>query len=299
MADRPIPLLYNPVAGRGTAARRIIPVVAEFASARIPVRPVASKVAGDIEASVRRLSDDGEPRVLIAGGDGSVHEAVNGLLASNTPAALGVVPLGTGNDFAKANRIPLQADLAVAELATRLRQDSAPRLIDAGRCNTRFFANGVGIGFDARISRIAEDMRWRIGQLVYPLAVVRGLVSGVVTPRMLLEFDDEQVDAPLTLASFNIGRWVGGMFPIAPPAKNDDGLIDLVYVDALSRLQVLGLLPRLMLGTHLSRPAAHHRLITACTVRAESAIPAHFDGENQPLQRDFKVRILPGAISLL
>ena len=299
MADNAIPLVYNPVAGRGSASRRISDVIDKLAQEGVIVRPLASTASGDVEAKIRQLSDDGESRVLVAGGDGSVHEAVNGLMQSQSPAALGLLPLGTGNDFAKANGIPLQPQLAITELASRLRSQAPARAIDVGVCNARYFANGAGIGFDAVISRIAASIRWPIGQLVYPIAVIRGVADGVVTPRLELEFDEDRLDAPLTLANFSIGPWLGGMFPIAPPAKNDDGMIDLVYADALTRFQVIRLLPKLLRGTHLAAPSIHHRLIKACRVRAEAALPAHLDGENQPLQQDFDIRVLPAALRLL
>ena len=258
MPSQVLPLLYNPAARRGSAARRIDAVQSAFARRGIEVRLIASSKAGDIEALARELSDAGEQRLLLAGGDGSVHEAVNGLLASQTPAALGLIPLGTGNDFAKANNIPLVPEAAVDALTSRLAAGTLPRAVDAGLCNTRYFANGAGIGFDAKVARIASGMRLPIGALVYPLAVLRGLLDGVLTPRMTLQFDEQTIDAQLTLASFNIGQWVGGMFQIAPTAKTDDGFLDLVYVDALRRREVVQLVPQLMQGSHLADPRVHH-----------------------------------------
>lgn len=299
MSGSALPLLYNPTARRGSAARRIAGVVTEFAARGIALRPIASTAAGDIERIARTLSEHGETQLLLGGGDGSVHEAVNGLLASATPAALGLIPLGTGNDFAKANRIPLQPAAAVAALAARLTSDAAPRAVDVGKLNARYFANGAGIGFDAKISAIASNIRLPLGMAIYPLAVFRGLLDGVVTPRMTLRCDDLEIDARLTLASFNIGQWVGGMFRIAPMACNDDGFLDLVYVDALRRREIVPLVPRLLRGTHMDDKRVHHVLLTRCRIDAESDLPAHLDGENQPPARHFDIGILPGALRLL
>ncbi|NNE59312.1 MAG: diacylglycerol kinase family lipid kinase [Woeseia sp.] len=299
MAGQPLPLLYNPAAGRGSAARHITAVVTEFARAGVTVVTTPSGSAGDIEARFFELSEAGESRILLAGGDGSVHEAVNGLMRSSTSAALGVIPLGTGNDFAKANNIPLIVADAVAELAPRLTDNVDARAVDVGKLNDRFFANGAGIGFDAKISAIAGSIRLPIGALIYPLAVVRGLIDGVVTPDMSLRFNDQKLSAPLTLASFNIGQWVGGMFPIAPQARNDDGLLDVVYADALSTREVVRLVPQLLRGTHLDNAKVHHALAESCQVRASVDIPAHLDGENQAPQRNFDISILPGALRIL
>ncbi|MGB5245380.1 MAG: YegS/Rv2252/BmrU family lipid kinase [Woeseia sp.] len=299
MAVSSIPLLYNPRARRGAAAHRIKGVIAAFADSGVVVTAIPSTAGGDIERKARELSDQGAPRLLLGGGDGSVHEAVNGLMRSKTPAALGLIPLGTGNDFAKANGIPLQPADAVAELAVRLASDAAPRVIDVGRLNERYFANGAGIGFDAKISAIASSIQLPIGVLVYPAAVVRGLVDGVVTPRMKMQFDGRELDAQLTLASFNIGQWVGGMFRIAPMARNDDGMLDLVYVDQLTRRQIVPLVPKLLRGTHMSDARVHHELIAHCRIEAEAKVPAHLDGENQAPQRHFDIGIVAGALRLL
>lgn len=294
-----IPLLYNPTARRGSAARRIAEVCTAFASDGIKVEAIASQAAGDIERQAREVSNAGAQRLLLAGGDGSVHEAVNGLLASNTPAALGLVPLGTGNDFAKANRIALQPEEAVAELAARLNGSAAPRTVDVGQLNGRYFANGAGIGFDAKISTIAAAIRLPLGRFVYPIALVRGLIDGLVTPHMTLRFGGQVLDAQLTLASFNIGQWVGGMFHIAPMARNDDGFLDLVYVDALTRMEVVPLVPKLLRGTHMEDSRVHHALIDSCQIRADADLPAHLDGENQVPCREFDIRIVTDALRLL
>ncbi len=294
-----LPLLYNPRAGRGAAPRRIGAIVSIFESAGLDVSLCASSAAGDIERLARQLSDAGTRRLLVAGGDGSIHEAVNGLLASDTPAALGVLALGTGNDFAKANTIPLEPESAATLLADRISSGIEPRAVDAGRLNGRFFANGAGIGFDAEVSVTAAAMRRPAGRVVYLLALLKVLARGIATPRVSLEVDGETIAGQITLAAFNVGPWTGGLFPIAPMAKNDDGRLDLVYADALDRRRLLALLPGLLKGRHIGRPGVHHRSVVRCRLRAEEALPSHLDGENQPPAREFAVDILPGALQLL
>ena len=175
MTDQAIPLFFNPTAGRGRA-RRLVPAISSILDANgISHNPVASREPGDIEALVVSAIDEGHRQLLIAGGDGSVHEAVNGILRSGVDVEFGVIPIGTGNDFAKASSIPLYWEDAATLLADRMCGGSKGRQIDAGRCNDRYFANGAGIGFDARISRIAQSIRLPIGDFVYLLAVFRGL----------------------------------------------------------------------------------------------------------------------------
>ena len=299
MAADALPLLFNPVAGRGRAGKRVAALLPHCERLGLRIRPEPSAAAGDLERRARELSDAGVPALLLAGGDGSVHEVANGVLGSNSPAAIGLLPLGTGNDFAKANSIPLHAPTALELLAARLDGGIRPRWIDVGRLNGRYFANGAGVGFDARVSRIAASMRQPAGQAVYLVALLRALAAGVATPRMCVEFDGGSFDGRLTLASVCNGPWVGGLFPIAPMAKNDDGCLDLVYADALGRAGILRLLPKLLNGRHIGLPKVHHRPVTEVRIRADAPLPAHLDGENLEPATVFDVAVIPGSLPLL
>ncbi|WP_197493310.1 diacylglycerol/lipid kinase family protein [Woeseia oceani] len=294
-----VPLIFNPVAGRGRAVRQMASVHDELKRLGVPVTMESSTAPGHIEKRVRQLAEAGHRAVIVAGGDGSIHEAVNGLLACDSKTALGVIPLGTGNDFAKANAIPEHANDAAELLADRLSGETPTRTVDVGRLNGRYFANGAGIGFDAKVSAIAASIRLPIGDLVYLLAVMRGLISGVATPHMKITFDDQCIEGRFTLANFSNGQWVGGMFPIAPMARINDGLLDLVYAEALSRRRILRLVPTLLKGEHMREAEVHHVPITSCHVHASSAVPAHLDGENLPPQTDFEIDLLPGALNLI
>ncbi|MEQ8205193.1 MAG: diacylglycerol kinase family lipid kinase [Woeseia sp.] len=296
---QPVPLIFNPAAGRGRAVRQMASVHDELKRLGVRVTMESSTGPGHIEKRVQQLADAGHRSVIVAGGDGSVHEAVNGLLGSNSDTALGVIPLGTGNDFAKANAIPEHAQDAAELLADRLSGETPIRKVDVGRVNGRYFANGAGIGFDAKVSAIASTIRLPIGDLVYLLAVMRGLVSGVATPHMKITFDDRCIEGRFTLANFSNGQWVGGMFPIAPMAKINDGLLDLVYAEALSRRRILQLVPTLLKGEHMSEAEVHHAEITSCHVQASSPVPVHLDGENLPPQTDFEIDLLSGVLNLI
>jgi diacylglycerol kinase (ATP) len=258
-----------------------------------------SRSPGDLEEQVRTQVDNGATHVVVAGGDGSIHEAVNGLLTSKNRAALGVIPTGTGNDFAKACSIPLEWEHATRLLADRIAAHERPRKIDAGRFNDRYFANGAGVGFDAKVTRVAQSMRLPIGDLVYLLAIFRTMVDGIASPKLRINADDFTWDGPLTLAAISNGPWVGGMFHIAPGADNADNILELLIAKPVSRRRILTLLPKLMSGEHLQEEEIVHRPVTRLTIRAELPIASHLDGEVQPLQTDFDLSVLPGALDLL
>ena len=145
-------LIVNPAAGRGRAGKHVPRILELLAQAGVTPELHISDATGDIENLVRSLLASDARTLLIAGGDGSVHEAVNGILGSRSDAAFGVIPVGTGNDFAKAAGIPADWVTATRLLADRLTSNASPRRIDAGRMNERFFANGAGIGFDATVA---------------------------------------------------------------------------------------------------------------------------------------------------
>ena len=299
MNSEPIPLFFNPVAGRGRAGRTISKVAYLLDSVGLAHVLVRSESAGDIETRVFDAVSAGTEKIIVAGGDGSIHEAVNGILRSSQTVELGVIPIGTGNDFAKACSIPVDWSDAATELAGRIQNNTPARTIDAGRMNDRFFANGAGIGFDAKVNSIARDIRWRVGDLVYLLAVFKAMIDGVTTPQVTMKFGGQTVEGPITLANVSNGAWVGGMFHIAPMARNDDGELDLVFVGEVSRLRIIELLPKLMRGSHIEQPDITHSRVTRCEVTAAAPIPSHLDGEVQPLQSSFEIEVLKAALRLM
>lgn len=292
-------MLFNPAAGRGRAGRRVSTVSSILDANGISHTPIASRKQGDIESLVLTAIDEGHQRLLVAGGDGSVHEVVNGILRSGREVEFGVIPIGTGNDFSKASSIPLYWEDAVTLLADRINSGAPGRQIDAGRFNDRYFANGAGIGFDAKVSRIARDIRFPMGDLVYLLAVFRGIWDGVATPEVSIKYGDSNFEGALTLVSFSNGPWIGGMFHMAPMARNDDGMLELVYAKAVTRRRIMTLLPKLLQGTHIDEPEVICSSFRKCEIVAASPVPSHLDGEIQPLQTKFSVEILSNALRLL
>lgn len=299
MSSVVVPLFVNPAAGRRRAGKRLQRIVALLQAAGVEPRVLASSGVGDLELQVRDAAADGTQRLIVVGGDGSVHEAVNGMLASGSDAALGVIPSGTGNDFAKAAGIPVDWEMATQLLADRITSNAAPRTIDAGRMNGRSFANGAGIGFDAKVTRIARSYRWPVGDLVYLIAIFHAMRGGIATPALDVEADGFKFSGPVTLASVSNGAWIGGMFHIAPMARNDDGKLELLIVDPVSRLRIASLLPKLIQGKHIGEPGMRHTSVTRVTIRCDEALPSHLDGEVQPLARAFDLEILPDALHLL
>ena len=299
MASRIPALFLNPVAGRGRAKRRLPRILELLQQNGISVEVHQSTTTGDLERRVREAVTGGATQLVVAGGDGSIHEAVNGIMAAGGGAALGIVPVGTGNDFAKAAGIPLDWESAATLLARRIADGASPRSIDLGRMNDRWFANGAGIGLDAKVTKIARSYRWPIGDLVYLVAIFHTMLDGIATPEIRIEAGEFRWNGPLTLANVSNGPWVGGMFHIAPMANNDDGTLELLVAAPVTRGRIVQLLPKLMRGTHLAEPEIEHASVRRVRVSASTDVPSHLDGEVQSMQSEFEIEVLPGALRLL
>jgi len=299
MTRRPVSLFINPAAGRGRAGRRMPRIKDIFVEAGIEVNLHASRAVGDLEEQVCAEVRNGAERIIVAGGDGSVHEAVNGIMLAERPARLGVIPTGTGNDFAKACAIPLDWEHATTLLVDRLSADVSSRRIDIGRMNDRYFANGAGIGFDAKVTSIARSYQWPIGDFVYLLAIFRCMIDGIATPDVTISTDGLHWSGPVTLASISNGPWVGGMFHIAPMANNGDGVFELLIAGPVSRLRIMSLLPKLIRGRHMQEKEISHVSVKHVSIEASAEVPSHLDGEVQPLATRFDIELLPAALDLL
>jgi len=299
MAAPLVHLFLNPTAGRGRAGRRQARIVEIFERTDVPLELHTSDAVGDLEARVKAQADAGATHIVVAGGDGSVYEAVNGIMRSEQSAALGLVPTGTGNDFAKACDFSLNWEHAARLLADRLVAGQSARTIDIGVMNDRYFANGAGIGFDAKVTHLARAYRLPIGDLVYLLAIFRAMFDGIATPRLQLKSDGISWDGPATLAAISNGPWIGGMFHIAPMAANNDGRLELMIADPVTRRRIVALLPKLMSGQHINEPELQHHSVANLTITADEPVASHLDGEVQPLQQRFEVKLLANALRLL
>ena len=298
MSVETVHLFLNPTAGRGRAGKREPRIRKLLTDAGLSIERHLSQGVGDLEAQVRDCVDSGVTRIVVAGGDGSVHEAANGIMRADGDATLGIVPTGTGNDFAKAAGVTLDWEHASTLLAHRIGADEHPRRVDVGRMNDRFFVNGAGVGLDARVTRIARSYRLPIGDLVYLLAIFRSMAEGIATPEMRISTNGKTRTGPVTLANIASGPWIGGMFNIAPLAEIDDGRFDLLIVEPVTRPRIFTLLPKLMSGTHMEETEISHESVTQVTIEAAEPVDAHLDGEMQPLQKRFEIELLAGALQL-
>jgi diacylglycerol kinase (ATP) len=294
-----VPLIVNPAAGRGAAGRRADAMCRMLQAAGRPVEPALSEEPGRVAALVRQAAAAGCREVLVAGGDGTVREAVNAILGDSLELALGVIPTGTGNDFVKSLGTPRSWRNACAALALGL-AERRRRRIDVGRCNGEWFANSVGIGLDALVVDAVERVRWLPGLLTYPAALALVLGSGVAAASVRLEADGRVLELPASMVIACNGAWFGGLFHIAPPASLEDGLLSVVIASPLSRRRVLTLVPKAIRGTHMSAPEA--MMITARELVIETSVPLPLEADGEasaePVTR-LEIVCVPAALSVI
>jgi diacylglycerol kinase (ATP) len=264
-----IRFLVNPAGGRGRAAARLAELRA-LAAAR-GAELVVSRDAADLTAQARRAAAEGVERLLVAGGDGSVHLAIQGLAGS--ACALAVLPLGSGNDVAAILGVP-------PELAAAVEQGVAGpvRRVDLGRAGDRPYAGVAGVGFDSAANETANRVRRLSGSLIYLYAVLHTLVT-FRPPRFEIDYQGGRFAGPAMMVVLaNGGRFGGGM-RIAPAARIDDGLLDLVVVRALPRRTFLAVFPRVYRGRHLGHPAVFTARTPWARVRLDRRMQVYGDGE--------------------
>jgi diacylglycerol kinase (ATP) len=288
-------LIVNPQAGRGLGRRLGRDIQRRLAELGLDCDLSWSDAPGDVAARAEAASRAGSDAVIVAGGDGTVFEGVNGLMRAGAGTRLGVVPVGTGNDLVKAAGLPRDWRAACERVAA-----GVVRLIDVGRCNGHWFVNGIGAGFDAEVARESRSIRRLRGNAVYGLALAKMLVRGVRAPRVTIEDEHGRIDDAVTLVAIANGPWYGGAFHIAPGASIDDGLLDVVVAARVGRLGVLRFTPRVLAGTHLSLPIVRHHRARRVTVTSTPGVCVHADGEilDDAAER-LEIEVLPQRLPLL
>ena len=292
-------LIINPHAGRNRGrryARRLRHLLGESG---FRFQASFSRQRGDVEKQVLEACRSGCRHVVVAGGDGTMHEAANGVLRAGTDTAIGLIPLGTGNDFAKAVGLPLDWREA-CERVVGLARAGRYRKVDAGRCDDFFFANGVGLGLDAIVTAASERLKWLPGPIAYVMAVAGLLIRPVPATMMRIEHDEGVFEGETALAVVCNGQYIGGVFHLAPSAKNDDGVFQLVIADRVDRWQLLRYAPKVLRGTHEDLPIVTMLGARRIVMRAEPGMPVEADGEvRYRAATSLEIELLPGALRIL
>jgi len=301
---RKVKIILNPIADMGHAwkvASDLRPIVAEYGNADWSgtVYPThATELA-------RQAGEQGYDMVIAMGGDGTVHEVVNGLMqvpAKQRPI-LGVVPVGSGNDFAHAIGVPRESDHALAHALQGEASAIDLGLMTDENGRKEYFDNTLGIGFDAVVTIRSHRLPVVRGFLMYLTAVIQTIFLNHDAARMQIESDGNKWDQTNLLVTLCNGPREGGGFMIAPEAKIDDGLLHYAMIKKVSRAMMFRLVPEVMNGTHGRFKQVSMGSCKTLSLTADRPLYIHADGEIYTSfgsnLRKVSFEILPGALQVV
>ena len=287
-------VILNPYANRWRAANGENAIRNAFDAANLDYTIVPTSAEGDATRIARNAVDDGYDAVVAAGGDGTVHEVVDGLMQAaqtsgdETSLPLGILPLGNGNDFNDMLGLPRD----VTKIANIL-ADGHTRLIDVGRANEVFFGNNCAAAMEPLVTLESSKLKSITGNLRYIIGLLRALTK-LKAWEMKIEWEGGSYHGPTYLLSVCNGPRVGKLFMIAPDAKFDDGVFDVIFAPKMSRWRVLQFLARLFMVKHLDHADVKHFRTPWIRFTSQPGTPMHADGEILgEAWTDVSIRLLP------
>ena len=285
-------MVLNPSSGHG-AGRRLLPQIQTLLAhtfgnqARLMVSTSAEHVLKLAQDSVQQGADV----FVVCGGDGSAHYAIQAL--AQTTTALGMVPIGSGNDLALNLGIPMEPERSLEILSHGI-----TRSIDVAQTRSAIYACIAGVGLDSEVNRRANDRRWWIrGRAIYPAAILRTLMT-FHPRRVRIRCDERTFEGPIMFAVVANAPSYGRGIRIAPMAVLDDGALDVCIIKAMSKLELLRVYPRTYRGTHIDHPALV--MLRGREVQIESEEPLELFGDGEYLESTpTRIQILPHALRVV
>jgi len=283
-----------------TTEDEILELVAQFTSSSL----VRTKYPGHGLELARNAVEQGCDLLIAVGGDGTVHEIVNGLVVDDkVETTLGIVPIGSGNDLAFGLGLTKNIQEAVKTIFSGQRRVIDLARVTDNRERTEIAINAIGIGFDATINIQSRTISRIHGFPMYAIATLRTIALYFQTPRLTLRFDDESIEQRSLMLAIGLGRRVGGGFYLTPDAVHDDNLLDSCTVNPVGRLTMLAMMPRVMRGTHVTSKHVTMRRSHVVEVQSDIPLPVHIDGEvfafHDDNVRQLTVTSIPSALPIM
>jgi diacylglycerol kinase (ATP) len=288
-------LLVNPAARGGRTVRLLGPVARRLRAGGAEVSVIVGDSAADaLERACAAVAE--RPDALVAfGGDGLVHLAVQAVAGTDVP--LGIIPAGTGNDIATALGVPRKDPIAAARTVLRGRS----RLVDAARVRAgradELFAGVVCCGFDSRVNERANGLTWPPGMARYLVATVQELRRFRPIPFRVTFDDGEPIEREAMLVAVGNTSSYGAGMRVCPDARPDDGLLDVMILEAVSTAEFVRVFPSVYRGSHVSHQAVSVRRVRSVRLEAPDVV-AYADGERigpSPVTCE----IQPGALRVI
>lgn len=284
----PILVVINPASSRGDTARETARIATVFTRRGLAHEIVRTEHRGHAAELVREHGP-GFDAVVAVGGDGTLHEVVQGLDLERH--RLAVIPRGSGNDFAWMNEWPCDLEACADRIAA-----GGERRIDLGTWNGGRFHTSIGVGFEAQVNHESRRIKRLRGTAIYLAALLRTL-SDLRTYNARIAWEGGEWSGEMLLASIGNGRRVGGAFLLTPAARNDDGMLDICFAPQMSLARLLGILPRTFTGTHIRMRPVQVQRSASIRIEAAAGFPVHVDGEMVGLEiARLDLGVAPGVL---
>lgn len=291
--------LVNPASANGATGRRWPQLTRRAAELGLRGEVLVSERPAELTKLAAEAVEAGVSQLVVVGGDGTVHEVVNGVLSAPADAVeLAILPQGTGRDFARSLGLPKRFDEAV-----NVAVSGAVRAIDAGRARfTRegvteeaWFANFAGAGISGAIARDANASSKALGGRVAFLVSTVKVFARWKSVAVEVEIDGERRGGPMFEIVAMNGPYAAGGMRLAPEGRPDDGLLDCVLFGDVTKLDFLTTFPKIYSGRHLAHPKIEHLRGRTVSVEAEQPLPVVLDGEDAGTT-PARFEVVPGAL---
>jgi diacylglycerol kinase (ATP) len=299
-------IIVNPISGHGLGERSISAIEGGMRAFGLAYDLVRTERPWHAVELAEQAAKGNYDVVVSASGDGTLNETLNGLMrarsAGHKPTALGVLPIGTGNDFAGGIGIPTNLEDGLKVLAANRRKRIDIGFVKGGDFpEGRYFGNGIGIGFDAAVGFAALQVRWLRGLPAYLIAAIQTVFFYYKPPYVRIVMDDLKVEQFSLMVSIMNGQRMGGGFRMAPDGDPHDGLFDLCIAETASKLRIFMLIPHFIKGTQAGQPEIKMHRARCVTVSAlEGTFPAHADGETLCINgSELSIELLPLAMEVI
>ncbi|BBN99854.1 diacylglycerol kinase [Sporolactobacillus terrae] len=267
-------IIYNPTSGRELAKKNIAYILDRLEDVGYEASAYATKYEGDATAGARKAVDRKFDLVVAAGGDGTINEVINGIAEQERRPKLGILPLGTTNDFARAIGIPRDIVKACDVLC-----EGHEMPIDIGKVNDRYFVNIAGGGKLTELTYdVPSKLKTMLGQMAYFIKGIEMLPS-IRPTKVRIDYDDRSFEGDIMLFLVSNSNSVGGFEKLAPEAKMNDGLFDLIILKASNLAEFIRLASMATRGEHMKDPKVIYAQASRIKVESEEKMQLNIDGE--------------------